>query len=249
MCYTSLTIKQNNDTEHANEIIEAIENKMATNTHGYAFLNDAKKECRTVDKNTFLKAYSKEWVNGFNWNIVHFRQATTGAINKKNVHLWNRNNWRFCHNGFVFGYGNVTTADSLDYFQRLLKEIKKNDDKDIIRAINKMHDEFTGRAFLVSPTNEIYIYGSWDVYSFGSYVVISSAPLSLNGFKRFGDLSFVKKSDEVLKTDIDADDIYKYSADGLKRIGTLKEAIPKYNYASYHGKTYPKQIGFNPDVI
>ena len=70
--------------------------------HGIAVYG-AGKVCRDVADYREPLEYARGVLSGGEFAVVHTRMATMGAITADNTHLWERNGWRFAHNGVAEG--------------------------------------------------------------------------------------------------------------------------------------------------
>lgn len=87
---------------------------------------------RTMKLGKFIKRIMKNKALLANVNLIHihFRSATSGSVNKDNIHLWQIGNYRCGHNGMAYKTDYQSKkCDSLQLLEKLnlenIKELKK----------------------------------------------------------------------------------------------------------------------------
>jgi hypothetical protein len=88
------------------EIVESVYGKAAVNKHGfsmYTVRDGGELVLRTLNFADFER-FVRENVDDNELVHIHFRHATTGAVDERNVHMWRVCGYYVSHNGFVARY-------------------------------------------------------------------------------------------------------------------------------------------------
>jgi hypothetical protein len=245
MCYIAL-VKNNPSGQAGKAILNKIADKLDMNDDG-AFVGSLSvaESLRTLDNKLAEETIKNMAVDNL---LVHFRMATTGAINVDNVQGWEFGGWTCVHNGTVGGYNSggllEVESDSLKFFKKLCGKLPSDlDSKRIKKAIRKIcYDErFNGRAILYNRLLDIaVIFGDWHLYEYGGAVIFSSGYLYDLGQK------LLKKHNGFLFEYAEGLPLGESKIDGIyimdnasqpvwaiRKIGKLRE--PKSEYSGYQG--------------
>ncbi len=234
MCYTAFIVKKQEDKGFEKIIKDELETKMIENSDGFASLKLSKNfEIKEYIRNVDYLLASKMLNNFDCYNLFHFRLATAGKKNKRNVHLWKRNEWFFSHNGSVGLIENTSFSDSYIFFRLLSQDLKNlKNEKKVVAKLEKWIDKagLIGRGFLFDiDAKKVYIFGDVNVYSYNDYFIISSSKLSFKKkIRRFG-TEFCLSYKEVLKKEINGYYVYDLQKDTLKKIKDRDYYFYNYN--------------------
>jgi len=140
----------------------------------------------------------KQTLSNFDIVNFHFRTATRGKICKENVHFWRKGNWLFAHNGAILGYGENKYADSLLFFNELLKKkLLKENGRIKYQAIKKLANKsnFWGRFIIINQKNRrIYYLGDFHTYLLNrKTLLISSQTINFTNYVEFYGMYFESK--------------------------------------------------------
>lgn len=236
MCYTAFIVKKQENKDFEKIIKNELEIKMVENSDGFASLKlsknfEIKEYIRSVD---YLSA-SKMLENFENYNFFHFRFATAGKKDKRNVHLWRRNEWFFSHNGSVSLIEDKDFSDSYIFFKLLsqdLEKLKKKREKKVVAKLEKLIDgtALFGRCFLFDyKAKKVYIFGDMKIYNYDDYFIVSSSNLSFKKrVEKFG-VEFHLSYKDILKKEVDGYYVYDLQKDILKKIKDNN-----YNFYNYN---------------
>jgi len=106
MCFNMVSYPINRQyVEMPDWLLEAIVRESFSNDDGYAvyaITPEGEVYVRTVKFREFLKALAG--IEHYSFLHIHLRAATSGHIDKENVHLWEVSGYLFSHNGLVTRY-------------------------------------------------------------------------------------------------------------------------------------------------
>ena len=247
MCYTAVICKLENK-EISDEfyqktkkvILENILVKQYGNHEGSGAIakNYGSKsfyKVRDMNYKRFLKRAKGQDL--FNKDIfgIHFRNATEGTVNLRNIHFWQGKGFYFAHNGIVYQQDkdDKGRSDSLLFFNKILNKISNvKNYEGIASMLGELIDKtgFSGRGFLLD-NKKLILFG--DLYSYlvnDCFVVFSSAELDFKEYqgKSFGDLYLYR---QTTKVDIISGEIEGVSLWDFK--DKVKKTIHKHSYKSY----------------
>ena len=248
MCYVAL-VKNVPSKQAGQAILDKIADKLVMNDDG-AFIGSLSvaASLRTLNNKLAEETVKNMAVDNL---LVHFRQATTGAVNVDNVQGWTLNGWTCTHNGIVSGLsaGGVAEveSDSLKFFKKLCGRLPAEVDiKKIKKAIRQLcyNNRFNGRAILYNRRlNIAVIFGDWKLYEYGGAVILSSSTIWGLGQKLLKEHSGIlfEYSEGLPLGEGEIDGIYimdnaSQPIWAIRKIGELRE--PKIEYSNYQGYTY-----------
>ena len=248
MCYIAL-VKNIPSKQAGQAILDKIADKLSYNDDGaYVGSLSVAESLRTLNNKLAEETVKNMAVDNL---LVHFRQATTGAVNVDNVQGWTLNGWTCTHNGIVGGLsaGGVAEveSDSLKFFKKLCGQLPAEVDvKKIKKAIRKLcyNNEFNGRAILYNRHLDIaVIFGNWNLYEYGGAVIFSSSGIWGLGQKllkeRNGLLFEYAEGLPLGESKIDGIYIMDNASQpiwSIRKIGELRE--PKNEYHNYQGYNF-----------
>lgn len=184
------------------------------------------------------REFITEALSRYNVNHFHFRKATTGKINDKNIHFWKWENWLFAHNGTV-GVADdkgreSEEADSLQLFNYLIakKAVGKKNNINIKKICDLVGSlSFWGRLILINTeTNSTYYFGDYKMYMLGSDIlVVSSTDLNFGDIKGLYGIEF--------ETDALPFGVFKKDIDGVFKINPLNRKFKDYDL-DFGGRGY-----------
>lgn len=241
MCYLLFAKKLNSDAD-PETILKIIRYKKEVNKDGFAFKTPSS-ICRTLDFEKFENRLKSEMKHN-SWVGIHLRMASMGSVNINNVHFWEINKHFFAHNGHMFHYKPENDkSDSYQYFEKLANSIKSQDEKHVVKRIKDSH--FSGRAILIGPNNEKYLYGDFHFYMARGWLLVSSTELKFKTAERkYGDLTFCKRS----QYHEDDEGIFRVMNKGIRKLGSMPKPKIVYRYLDdFDGPDKSPQIGFNFD--
>jgi predicted glutamine amidotransferase len=236
MCFILTAIKLQENEEAKNAILSILKEKQAMNPHGTASVCFDDKA--TEIKRGLFDNWSdmKKTLDIFTITNYHFRQATIGKKNLKNVHFWKIGNWIFCHNGHIDAMGNEIESDSLVFFKSLIKKNYLTKDnqlkgKSIKEYVNTK--DFWGRFLIInSKTKNIYFFGDYELYLVNkSYLVFTSTSVNFENKLDVMGLEFdIGESIETLDSKIDGIWMLNYKTQKFMQIF---ETFKDYSWGAY----------------
>jgi len=232
------------DTEIETTIRGMLYEKIMRNGDGFAVVG--KEVLKTLNPRLASKAVREADLGSL---VAHFRIATTGKVNEANIHWYEEDGWNFMHNGTIYKYSSYGVGakdedetDSLQFFKRLVKDIKHAKAKtnaEVAEVINEACSDsrFNGRALLYQQsTDRMFLIGDWEISVVNeNYLVISSTRVDLTTTKEYKDYNGFLFVEEVLAG-------YDIQANSIDDIGVISDfSTDKFRYSWLH----TLKAGFN----
>lgn len=184
MCFILITL---NDQGKKTKAPDIIEQKERLNSDGTGILtpHDGK-----INRALEASAEAIRRTENAKMAIAHLRMATTGNVSQQNVHLWQKKNSFFAHNGIVTKYSNYEAklpankdknshTDSYLFFETVTDYI--SDDEVDTEAISlEAAEAGLGGRFLISQKDKTYLFGDWEVVAYEGVTYITSAVISIS---------------------------------------------------------------------
>ena len=241
MCYIITAIKIKPDKQAENSILRTMENQQdeQPNGTGSVCFNIKKTDFKIDRKMKESRQAMKNKLKSHDFVSYHFRTATSGLKDKRNVHFWKKGNWTFCHNGTISNQADDENSDSNNFFNNiyeldcLYKNGRLNYEK-IAEYTSQFN--FCGRFLLINEKyKKIYFFGDFNFYVLNkSYLVITSTSTDFTEtFKTFGIEFETEQKLEILEKEIEG--IYMINL----KTGTFKQLDETFDNYTYKNTRYP----------